>query len=74
MKSRRSYQIALSIIAVVLSVLSSSFGYSFLDGMPWPFNIRFFAGLLLMMSPMVVSWLVFELFRKEKRPAGTEMD
>ncbi|MCI9557184.1 hypothetical protein AALA82_12995 [Oscillospiraceae bacterium 50-16] len=74
MKSRRSYQIALSIIAVVLSVLSSSFGYSFLGGMPWPFHIRFFAGLLLMMSPMVVSWLVFELFRKEKRPAGTEMD
>lgn len=44
MKSRRSYQIALSIIAVVLSVLSSSFGYSFLDGMPWPFHIRFLPG------------------------------
>ena len=70
-KNRKSFQIVLSITAWVLCALSSSFGYSFLSSMPWPFQARFLVGFLLMMAPLSVFWLIVELFRKEKKQAET---
>lgn len=66
-KDRKHYQIALSITTWILCALSSSFAYSFLSNMPWSFQARFLVGLLLIMTPLSVSWLIFELFQKEKR-------
>jgi len=64
--NKKSLRIALSMTAWILCALSSSFGYSFLGSMSWPFQARFLVGFLLMMAPLSVSWLIFELFRKEK--------
>lgn len=64
-KNRKAYRITISIIAWIISVLSSCFGYSFLSGMPWSFQARFSVGLLLMMVPTSVFFLIIELFRKE---------
>lgn len=65
-KNKKTYQIVLSVIALVLCTLSSSFAYSFLSSMPWPFLTRYLVGLLLMMTPTSVLWLIVELFRKDK--------
>lgn len=63
-KNRKPYWIALSITAWVLCALSSSFAYSFLRDMPWSFQARFLVGLVFMMAPLSVFWLIVELFRK----------
>ena len=65
-KDKKSIRIAWSMTAWILCALSSSFGYSFLGSMPWSFQARFLVGFLLMMAPLSVSWLIFELFRKAK--------
>ncbi|MCI8422898.1 MAG: hypothetical protein HFF50_05135 [Lawsonibacter sp.] len=64
-KNRKTYRIAVSAAAWLLCALSSSFGYSFLSGMLWPFPVRFLVGFLLMAAPVLVLSLIFELFRKE---------
>lgn len=66
-KSRKAFQIALSITAWILCALSSSFGYSFVSSMPWSFSTRFLVGFVLMLAPVSVFWLIIELFRKEKK-------
>lgn len=63
--NRNHFQIALSVTAWVLCALSSSFAYSFLSGMPWPFQARLLVGFLLSMAPLSVFLLIIELFRKE---------
>lgn len=65
-KTRKPYLIATSIISWILSVLLSSFAYSFLSSMPWSFQARFLVGLLFMMAPLSVFLLIIELFRKER--------
>lgn len=65
-KNKKSFRIVLSITAWTLCAFSSSFGYSFLGGMSWSFQARFLVGFLLMMAPLSVSWLIFELFWKEE--------
>lgn len=66
-KNRKPFRIALSVTAWILCALSSSFGYSFLSSMPWPFQARFLVGLLLTLAPVSVFWLIVELFKKEKK-------
>ena len=68
-ENRKLLQIALSIIAWILCALSSSFGYSFLSSMPWPFQARLLVGFFLTMAPLSVLWLIIELFRKENNQA-----
>lgn len=65
-KNRKPFQIVLSIISWILCALSSSFGCGFLGSMSWSFQVRFLVGFVLMMAPLSVLWLIFELFRKEK--------
>ena len=65
-QNRKPYRIAVSIIAWILSALSSAFGYSFLSSTPWSFQARYLVGLLLMMAPSSVFLLIVELFRKER--------
>ena len=64
-KKRKAYRIVLSVLAIVLTVLSSSFAYSFLSVTGWSFSGRFWTGLILMEVPVVVSLLVIELFWKK---------
>ena len=66
-KNKKQYQIIISITAWIFCAVSSSFGYSFVNDMPWSFRTRFLVGLVLMMAPVSLSWLIFELFRKENR-------
>lgn len=63
-KQKKTYQIVISILAVVLTILTSSFAYSFLRVTGWSFAGRFWVGLILMEVPFVVLLLVRELFRK----------
>ncbi len=65
-KGRRTYRIILSILALILSALSSSIAYGFLGATGWSFATRFFIGLILLESPVAAFLLVMELFRKEK--------
>ena len=65
-KNKKSFRIVLSITSWILCALSSSFGYGFLGGMSWSFQARFLADFLLMMAPLSVTWLIFELFRTEE--------
>lgn len=63
-KDGKTFRIILSIITWVLCALSSSFGYSFLSSMSWPFQVKLLVGFLLLMAPLLVFWLIVELFRK----------
>lgn len=63
-KDGKTFRIILSIITWVLCALSSSFGYSFLSSMSWPFQVKLLVGFLLLMAPLLVLWLIVELFRK----------
>lgn len=64
-KNRKPYRIAISIIAWILSVLSSAFAYSFLSSTSWPIQARVLVGFFLMMVPSTVFFLIIELFQKE---------
>ena len=66
-KHKKTYRIVVSILAVILSALSSSFAYSFLGATGWTFAGKFLAGLMLMVTPTLVLLLVIELFGKENR-------
>lgn len=66
-KKKKMYLIVISVLAVILSALSSSFAYSFLGATGWTFAGRFWAGLALMVTPVLVLLLVIELFGKESR-------
>ena len=65
-KNKKQYQIIISITAWIFCAVSSSFGYGFLNDMPWSFQTRFLVGLVLIMAPVLVFWVILELFRKAK--------
>lgn len=62
---KKSYKILISILALVLSTLSSSMGYGFMGDAS--FSGKFLCGFVFMMTPLSVLWLVMALFRKNGR-------
>lgn len=63
-KPKRTYRIILSVLAIILSALSSSIAYGFLGATGWSFAARFLVGLILLEAPIAVVLLVMELFRR----------
>ena len=62
----KSYQVIISILAVVLNFLVSAFAYSFVGSLGLSFAARWFIGFLIMCSPLFTTWVVIALWRKEK--------
>lgn len=61
---KRSYQVLISIIAIVFSILSASMGISFVSDSNVSVPVRFLYAYVFIMTPVSTIWLVTALIRK----------
>ena len=62
----RNCGLVIGILAVVFNLLVSAFAYSFVGGLGLSFGMRWLVGFLIMVSPMLTTWAVVFLWKKEK--------
>ncbi len=58
----KGYKAAISVLALVFSILSAGMGYGFMGQAS--FQVKFLCGFVFMMTPLSVIWLVIALFRR----------
>lgn len=58
----KDYKAAISVLALVFSILSAGMGYGFMGQAS--FQVKFLCGFVFMMTPLSVIWLVIALFRR----------
>ena len=64
-KEKKSYKVLLCIVTIVLSILASSLGFGLLEDSGMTFLMRFLCGLVFVMTPLSVIWLIIVLFKKK---------
>lgn len=63
---KRSYQVLISIIAIVSSILSASIGVGYVGGSSQSFLVKFLCDFAFIITPISTIWLVIALIRKGK--------
>ena len=67
----RNCGLVIGILAVVFNLLVSAFAYGFVGGLGLSFGMRWLVGFLIMVAPMLTTWAVVFLWKKEKAEKKT---
>lgn len=63
---KENWKIALSVLTLLISILSSSIGYGFMEGTDISFSTKFTCGMVFMATPLLVVQLLILLWKKDQ--------